>query len=64
VLFNARPETTTFTDNALAGMPFELHPVLAASSDPVVKESTFEIQSDTFSIPALTTAVFVVKADQ
>lgn len=60
VIFNATPETQTFTNAAFADMGFELHPVLVGSADPVVRESAFDSASGAFSVPARTAAVFVV----
>lgn len=59
VLFNGTPETVAFTETAVAGVPFELHPVLANSVDPVVQTASYDGDSNTFSVPARTTAVFV-----
>jgi hypothetical protein len=47
-----------FSDDSLVGLPFELHPVQINSADPVVKVSSFD--AGTFTVPAMTTAVFVV----
>lgn len=55
VLFNADVEEQT-VDLGLDGM--KLHPVQQAGSDPVVKNAS--VQNGTFTIPALTTAVFVM----
>ncbi len=60
VLFNARPETLAFTEPALTGLALELHPVLANSADPIVGESTFDAATATFTVPAWTTAVFLL----
>ena len=59
VLFNATDEAITYTDAALAGATIELHPVLADSTDPVVRTAAFDATTGTFSVPARTTAVFV-----
>jgi pullulanase len=59
VVFNATNSAITFTDSHLQGLHFHLHPVLLNSIDPVVKQSTFNSQPGSFSVPALTTAVFV-----
>ncbi len=59
VLFNALGEEVSFTEASLAGLAFILHPVLANSSDPIVRESSFDADSGTFTVPARTTAVFV-----
>ncbi len=57
-IFNATGDEYTFSDDSLAGMAFELHPILAESSDPVVREAAFA--DDTFTVPGRTAAVFVV----
>ena len=59
VFFNATNSKVTFTNSALAGMQLQLHPIQQRSSDPIVRESTFNSQNGTATIPALTTAVFV-----
>jgi pullulanase len=60
VLFNARPDDVTFAAPALAGLDFRLHPVLQNSSDPVVRTASFRAGDGVFSVPARTTAVFVL----
>jgi len=57
VVINARPEAEDVTIAGLDG--FALHPVLAGSADSVVQGASFDDDSDTFSVPAWTTAVFV-----
>jgi pullulanase len=61
VLFNANDEAQSFTDAALSGKRFALHPEQAASSDPIVRSASYNQASGTFTIPARTTAVFVVQ---
>ncbi|HEX2991788.1 MAG TPA: alpha-1,6-glucosidase domain-containing protein, partial [Anaerolineales bacterium] len=58
VLFNANPEPVTFGDPAFAGKIFTLNLIQQGSSDPLVRDSTFDSASGTFTIPARTTAVF------
>jgi pullulanase len=58
VVFNATPEEQALEIPELADWALELHPVQAASSDPVVQTSTAE--AGTLTVPAYTTAVFVV----
>ncbi|MCL4247803.1 MAG: pullulanase-type alpha-1,6-glucosidase [Anaerolineae bacterium] len=58
VIFNATPETQTLTIQELGAFEWDLHPVLAESVDLVVREATEE--SGIFTVPARTTAVFVV----
>jgi pullulanase-type alpha-1,6-glucosidase len=56
VIFNTTDETITFSDPALTAA-YALHPALASGSDDVMKEAAFA--DGTFSVPALTAAVFV-----
>jgi pullulanase-type alpha-1,6-glucosidase len=58
VIFNGTPETQTLTIQELGGLIWDLHPVLAESVDPVVRTASEE--SGQFTVPAYTTAVFVV----
>jgi pullulanase-type alpha-1,6-glucosidase len=58
VIFNATPEAQVLPIIELSGMIWELHPVLAASVDPVVRTARGE--EGVFTVPAYTTAVFVV----
>lgn len=60
VLFNATPETQSFTIADVAGLPFTLHPVQQASSDAVVQTASFNAANAAFTVPARTTAVFVL----
>ncbi len=60
VFFNATPDEITFTREDLISYPFELHPVQAASSDPIVQGAAFDVDTGVFTIPARTTAVFVI----
>jgi pullulanase-type alpha-1,6-glucosidase len=62
VLFNAAPEALTFTDAAFAHKFLTLHPVQVRSSDPLVRTSSFNTNTGTFTIPARTTAVFIARA--
>ncbi len=64
VLFNANDEVQSFTDASLAERPLVLHPVQVESTDPVVRESTFDVATGAFSIPARTTAVFVQPSEK
>jgi pullulanase-type alpha-1,6-glucosidase len=59
VVFNATPETQTLTVSELAETPLALHQLQVTSVDPIVRESTFDVPTGTFTIPARTTAVFV-----
>ena len=58
VIFNTTGDTVTFSDTDL-GAGFELHPILANSTDETIKEATFA--DGTFSVPYLSAAVFVAK---
>ena len=58
VLFNASPKAQSLS-TGLKGVTLALHPVQAASSDPVIKTAKFDAVSGTFTIPGRTTAVFV-----
>ncbi len=59
VIFNATPTAQTFTDPAFKDLKFMLHPVQAASSDPVTRTSAFSADKG-FTVPGRTAAVFVV----
>ncbi|MFH1690060.1 MAG: alpha-1,6-glucosidase domain-containing protein, partial [Candidatus Eisenbacteria bacterium] len=59
VILNATPETQTFDGGQWKKVYFELHPVLQKSHDEAVKQSTYDMETTKFVIPALTTAVFV-----
>jgi pullulanase-type alpha-1,6-glucosidase len=61
VVFNASPEPTSQTVASLAGRRYALHPVQAAGGDPVVKGSTYDAPTGTFTVPARTVGVFVSK---
>ncbi|MBI5960168.1 MAG: pullulanase-type alpha-1,6-glucosidase [Chloroflexi bacterium] len=60
VLFNATDDEVTFTQADLADVALQLHPVQAVSADPVVQTSAFDAATGTFTVPARTTAVFVL----
>jgi pullulanase-type alpha-1,6-glucosidase len=62
VLFNANDATQTFVAGGaspFAGIDLALHPVQAASADPVVRTASFDKTAGTFVIPGRTTAIFV-----
>ncbi len=63
VLFNASPETQSFTMTDIINYPLALHPVQVLSADPFVSASVFDAATGTFTIPARTTAVFVALED-
>jgi pullulanase-type alpha-1,6-glucosidase len=56
VVFNATPAVQTVSADGVPGA-FTLHPVQAGSADPVVREAAFG--EGAFTVPGLTTAVFV-----
>ncbi|WP_078969776.1 pullulanase-type alpha-1,6-glucosidase [Streptomyces natalensis] len=58
VIFNATPHRQTQRLPSLAGTSYALHPVQAHGADPVVKSSTYQASSGTFTVPARTVAVF------
>jgi pullulanase-type alpha-1,6-glucosidase len=58
VFFNARPDAITFSNASLNG-EYLLHPIQQNSADEVVKGSSYE--NGTFTVPARTTAVFVIE---
>ncbi|WP_219911754.1 pullulanase-type alpha-1,6-glucosidase [Nonomuraea fuscirosea] len=59
VVFNATPSAQAQTLPEVAGREVALHPVQAASEDPVVRESSFDPATGTVTVPARTVAVFV-----
>ncbi len=59
IAWNARKEDLAFMETALKGIPFTLHPILRASSDPLARLSRFDSRSGTMVIPGRTVAVFV-----
>ncbi|MFJ8077274.1 pullulanase-type alpha-1,6-glucosidase [Streptomyces sp. NPDC096176] len=58
VVFNATPEQQTQRVGTLAGKGYALHPVQRSGADDVVKASSYEASSGTFTVPARTVAVF------
>jgi pullulanase-type alpha-1,6-glucosidase len=61
VLFNASPSRVIFADDTFKALKFELHPVQAGSFDTVVRRADFDTAKGKFSLPGLTTAVFVLR---
>ncbi|WP_104991150.1 pullulanase-type alpha-1,6-glucosidase [Deinococcus sp. NW-56] len=59
VVFNGSGQAVNFAHASLRNLRLDLHPVLAKSSDPVVRGA--KAQGGTLNVPALTTAVFVGK---
>jgi pullulanase-type alpha-1,6-glucosidase len=58
VLLNASGAPAALTLRELAGAPLLLHPVQAASADPLVRAARFDAATGGFRIPGRTTAVF------
>ncbi|MQY11178.1 Glycogen debranching enzyme [Streptomyces sp. RB5] len=58
VVFNATPETTGQRIGSLAGTDYRLHPVQAGGSDEVVRQSSYDAESGTFTVPGRTVAVY------
>ncbi len=61
VLFNASPDSTSFSDPSFSGLRFELHPVQAASTDEIVQLADFDQSKGAFTVPGRTAAVFVLR---
>ncbi len=60
VVFNGQNEELTFTVAELIGRGYELHPVQQESADELARMAAFDAPSGTFTVPPLTTAVFVL----
>ncbi|MDQ1044883.1 pullulanase-type alpha-1,6-glucosidase [Streptomyces sp. V4I2] len=58
VVFNATPTAQEQRVGPLAGTGYRLHPVQASGADSVVKSSSYERISGTFTVPGRTVAVF------
>ncbi|MEU6812743.1 pullulanase-type alpha-1,6-glucosidase [Streptomyces sp. NPDC046831] len=58
VVFNATPARQEQRVGSLAGAHLRLHPVQASGADTVVKTSSYDAKSGTFTVPARTVAVF------
>jgi pullulanase-type alpha-1,6-glucosidase len=61
VVFNATSTEQTVQVDEFKDLPFALHPLQATSNDATVKPARFD--QGAFTVPARTTAVFVVKAE-
>ncbi|MDX6346164.1 MAG: hypothetical protein QOF84_954 [Streptomyces sp.] len=61
VVFNATPKSQDQQVSTLAGKTYALHPVQANGSDDVVKKSSYDSTTGTFTVPARTVAVYVQK---
>ena len=60
VIFNGSGSDIEFTTAEMGGLGLELHPVQVDSMDDIVKTATFDSDLGVFSVPARTTAVFVL----
>ncbi|HEX6901504.1 MAG TPA: pullulanase-type alpha-1,6-glucosidase [Thermoanaerobaculia bacterium] len=58
VVLNGSDETQSFTLAPFQGAPLVLHPLQAASADPLVRTASFNSASGAFSVPGRTAAVF------
>ncbi|WP_369143876.1 pullulanase-type alpha-1,6-glucosidase [Streptomyces sp. R44] len=58
IVLNATPSSTSQKVADLAGKGYALHPTQAAGADQVVKSSTYDRTSGTFTVPARTVAIF------
>ena len=58
VIFNASPQAHVQPIDPPTGAQVALHPVQAASLDPIVKRSAFDATHGTLTVPARTVAVF------
>jgi pullulanase len=59
VVFNANQGKQEYSLSSYAGLDFKLHPVQAESTDPVVRDASFNTASGTFTVPGRSTAVFI-----
>ncbi|MEL4544210.1 pullulanase-type alpha-1,6-glucosidase [Luteococcus sp. H138] len=59
VVYNTTPNTQQQPVEGLKGSTFTLSPVQAKGSDPVVKKSSYDAASGSFTVPPRTVAVFV-----
>ncbi len=64
VLFNATDDPVDYKLADARGAGMMLHPVQAASADPVVRSAAFDSGTGTFTVPARTTAVFLDVKDR
>ena len=64
VLFNANDMEQRFADPFFAGRNLRLHPVQAASQDPVVRAASFDGSGGSFTVPGRTAAVFVARRSE
>ncbi len=64
VLINANHEPVSFSDPSLSGKAYTLHPVQKNSYDRVLLKAKYDSSSDAFTVPGITTAVFVLERPQ
>lgn len=60
VIFNAGPEAVTFSHQEFIGADFALDSVQQVSNDPLVRESSFDTGTGSFTVAGRTTAVFTL----
>ncbi|MDX2076838.1 MAG: alpha-1,6-glucosidase domain-containing protein, partial [bacterium] len=60
VIINADDQPFTYVDETIAGAGFVLHPVQQASFDSIVQTASYDSAISAFTVPARTTAVFVL----
>ncbi len=60
VLINTNPGPMRYDAADLRSLPLQLHPILAQSADPLVRQATFDSLNGRFEIPGRTAAVFVL----
>ena len=61
VLINGNHTPIQFNDSTLNGVMYTLHPIQQNSADLVVRDAKFESTNGTFTVPVISTAVFVVE---
>jgi alpha-1,6-glucosidase-like protein len=59
IVFNATPNPVTEHVAATAGQRYNLDPFQLAGHDPIVRQSSNDPTTGSFSVPARTVAVFV-----
>lgn len=60
VVFNATPQTLSFSNDLLKNSKLRLHPVQQGSADATTRSASFDNAAGTISVPGRTTAVFVM----
>ena len=58
VLFNARPDSVTFSHPDFVGKDFQLHSIQQSSVDSLIGDAKFDSANGAFTVPGRTTAVF------